>query len=232
MTKTVALSPSNQTANTWPDGTNEEQHAVELAGRVQVILESAGVTVKRADAVRPFGSDPCRIDYFLGADALIMLHTNAFDGKTRGMRLFCYQKYAGYGLLACENQKLMRSIQLEAELLNMKPDPKTYTDFAQWGELTNADRAGIPAVYVESIFHDNAEDVTWYYGHLDELARAIADGILNYFDMAAPEPPDEDDLPVYRIQLGAWHDRTLAEKALKSLQEAEELLRGAIIKED
>ena len=103
MTKRVAISPSNQTANTWVDGTNEEQHAVELANLVQLRLERAKVKVLRADSVRPFGSSPCRIDHFQDADCMIMLHSNAFDGDTRGMRLFCYQSYASDGTLASEN---------------------------------------------------------------------------------------------------------------------------------
>lgn len=231
--KTVALSPSNQTANTWTDGTNEEQHAVELADRVQKLLERAGVRVRRADSVRPFGSSPCRIDYFEDADALVVLHTNAFDGTVRGMRIFCYQSYSSDGTLASENLRLSRSIQLSAELLNMTPAPKLYNDFAAWGELTNADKKSIPATYVETIFHDNELDVKFYYEHVDEIADAIAGGILDYLDL--PEIPKPET--IYRIQVGAWKDPTLAKECLEKMKresrEIADLLGNAIIvKED
>lgn len=226
MTKRVAISPSNQTANTWVDGTNEEQHAVELANLVQLRLERAKVKVLRADSVRPFGSSPCRIDHFQDADCLIMLHSNAFDGDTRGMRLFCYQSYASDGTLASENMRLTRCLKLSADLLNMVPAPKIYNDFANWGELTNADRMGIPACYIESFFHDNVRDVQWYYAHMGELADAIADGILDYLEL-----PQEgsDSQPLYRIQLGAWQNKKLAEEALQRLQEVGGLLGNAFI---
>ena len=224
MTKIVALSPSNQNANTWTDGTTEEFHAVELANMIQIRLERADCKVLRADSVKPFGVTPCRINHFQDADCLVMLHTNAFDGKTRGMRLFAYQAYASDGVLASNNGRLMRSIKLAADLLNMTPAPRCYYDFASWGELTNADRYNIPACYVESIFHDNEEEVKWYYTHMDELADAIAGGILEYLDM-----PKVDDGSVYKIQLGAWKDKKLAEQALAKLQEAGSLMAKAII---
>lgn len=224
MTKRVALSPSNQNANTWTDGTTEEQHAVELANMVQIRLEKAGCKVLRADSVKPFGASPCRINHFQDADCLVMLHTNAFDGKTRGMRLFTYQAYATDGVLASNNGRLMRSIKLSADLLNMTPAPRCYYDFASWGELNNADRYGIPACYVETIFHDNEEDVAYYYSHMEELADAIAGGILDYLDM-----PTEQEESLYRIQLGAWKDKRLAEQTLQKLQEACALLANAFI---
>lgn len=224
MTKRVALSPSNQNANTWTDGTTEEQHAVEMANMVQIRLEKAGCKVLRADSVKPFGASPCRINHFQDADCLVMLHTNAFDGKTRGMRLFTYQAYATDGVLASNNGRLMRSIKLSADLLNMTPAPRCYYDFASWGELNNADRYGIPACYVETIFHDNEEDVAYYYSHMEELADAIAGGILDYLDM-----PTEQEGSLYRIQLGAWKDKRLAEQTLQKLQEACALLANAFI---
>ena len=150
----VFLSPSNQDANTWVRGnTNEQIQAEAFADKLQAKLEAYGIDVVRADHIKPTS----RINYAQGCDLYIPLHTNAHNGQVRGCRLFVYKAKTASGL-AVKNDKAMKALCDEIDKLGMSEKVRLYYDYATWFELTNASNAGIPAVYSESIFHDNIED--------------------------------------------------------------------------
>jgi N-acetylmuramoyl-L-alanine amidase len=43
-------------------------------------------------------------------------------------------------------------------------------------------------VFVELAYHDNVEDATWIAQHLDSAARAIANGLTDYFGVPFATP--------------------------------------------
>ena len=207
--KKVFLSPSNQYDNTWIIGkTNEMEQNTILADRLQSKLENCGIEVVRADAVRPSE----RIGAAKGCDFYMPLHTNAFNQKTRGCRLFVYNNKAKN--TQKQNCVALNDIINFTENLKMEPGPKRYYDFANWFELTNADNAGIPSVYAESIFHDNEDDCRWWFDNLDHLATAYCKGICKFLGVTYEKPVDV----IYRVQVGAFKNRTYADRMCNDLK--------------
>ena len=233
----VFLSPSNQYSNTWAVGnTNEKVQAIAFADKLQALLEKQGVGVVRADDVHPYS----RIDHAKGCELIIPLHTNAYNKKVRGCRLYVYKKNKNTSTaLASKNAKAMVAIQAEVDKLGMSREVLVYYDYANWTELSNAAAAGIPAVYSESIFHDNVEDCKWYFANVDRLAEAYAKGICAYggvtYKQAAQEAPSapesaENTDKLFRVQVGAYRVKANAEAMLKKVKAAG--FADAFIKEE
>ena len=211
----VFLSPSNQDANTWIKGnTNEQIQAEAFADKLQAKLEASGIDVVRADHIKPSS----RINYAQGCDLYIPLHTNAHNGQVRGCRLFVYKAKTTSGL-AAKNDKAMKALRDEIDKVGMSEPVRLYYDYATWFELTNAANAGIPAVYSESIFHDNIKDCNWYFANLDKFVEAYAKGICNYYNVAAPSPaPTATEGTIYRAQTGAFKNKSGAESMRDELK--------------
>ena len=223
----VFLSPSNQYSNTWAVGnTNEKAQAIAFADKLQALLEKQGVEVVRADNA----SIADRIKYAKGCDLIIVLHTNAYNKKVRGCRLFVYKKNKNTSTsLASKNAQAMAAIQKEVDKLGMSKNVLVYYDYANWSELTNATAAGIPAVYSESIFHDSVDDCNWYFANVDKMAEAYAKGICEYLGVeykTITEAPKK----IYRVQVGAYSVKENAEAMLKKVKAAG--FSDAFIKED
>lgn len=207
----VFLSPSNQDANTWARGnTNEQIQAEAFADKLQAKLEASGIDVVRADHIKPSS----RINYAQGCDLYIPLHTNAHNGQVRGCRLFVYKNEVT-SELAAKNDKAMKALRDEIDKAGMSEPVRLYYDYATWFELTNAANAGIPAVYSESIFHDNIEDCNWYFANLDKFVYAYAKGICNYYGVAATAPAPTT---IYRVQTGAFKNKSGAESMRDELK--------------
>lgn len=210
------LSPSNQKSNTWATGnTNEKEQATLFADKLQTLLEKQGIEVVRADSE----SITNRIKYAKGCDLIIPLHTNAYNKKVRGCRLFGYKtKKNTPATLAAKNAAAMAAIKAEVDKLGMSREVLVYYDYANWTELSNAAAAGIPAVYSESIFHDSVDDCNWYFKNVDKLAEAYAKGICAYLGVtykAAAAPKK-----LYRVQVGAYSVKENAEAMLKKVKAA------------
>lgn len=219
----VFLSPSNQYSNTWATGnTNEKAQALAFADKLQALLEKQGVSVVRADDVHPYS----RIDNAKGCDLYIPLHTNAYNKKVRGCRLYVYKKNKNTSTaLASKNAKAMAAIQAEVDKLGMSRKVIVNYDYANWAELTNATAAGIPAVYSESIFHDNVEDCNWYFANVDKLAEAYAKGICEYLGVGykvVTEVPatNSNTKTFYRVVAGSFEVRANADKRLEEVKAA------------
>ena len=211
----VFLSPSNQYSNTWVVGnTNEKAQAIAFADKLQALLQKQGVEVVRADSVNPFK----RIDHAGGCDLYIPLHTNAYNGKVRGCRLYVYKtKQNTTASLAAKNAAAMKAIQAEVNKLGMSRTVIVNYDYASWTELNNAATAGIPAVYSEGIFHDNIEDCNWYFQNVDALAEAYAKGICEFLGISYSV---EEPKKIYRVQVGAFMDKNNARVMVEKLRQA------------
>ena len=84
--------------------------------------------------------------------------------------------------------------------------------------------------YEEHVFHDNVDDARWFHANLRSVARSAAKGLCDYFNLPFVEPytvadPPEEDLPtgtapLYRVQVGAYRNRSGAEALLKEVRAA------------
>ena len=122
---------------------------------------------------------PCIITEcnWFGADLAVSIHLNAFNGVANGTECICFQRGSkGQYLASCIQQRLVdllgtynRGVRFEED----KPKEKRLSFIM----LTN-----MPAVIVEPAFIDNDDECMLVVNHKEEIAKAIADGIMEYIN--------------------------------------------------
>lgn len=203
MSKKVVLDPGHgvETAGKRsPDGTYlEHEFALDMAGRIKVILERHGVeaVLTRSDEHDVSLAKRVEIANAAKPDLFVSLHSNASGDGSHWMSARGYGVYtsaagdtAGRNIAAC---KLIARAN-EA-------------GFGLWGEGLHHDislyvlkNTVAPAVLIEHLFHDNREDVELLKdaAFRDKLAKVDAKGILDYLDIpyadgTTEEPQDDAD---------------------------------------
>lgn len=85
--------------------------------------------------------------------------------------------------------------------------------------------------YEEHVFHDNPADAQWFHANLRSVARSAAKGLCDYFNLpfrepyTVADPPEEEEAPnepapLYRVQVGAYRNRSGAEELLREVRAA------------
>lgn len=216
MSKRVYLSPSDQKDNryAWGD-TTEAVQCGRIAQACRAALERSGVEVQvgQYDTM----ANRCAASDRFGAALHVPIHTNAFNGKVSGTRMFCYS-IPGKGYDAC------RAIfDVLAPLT-----PGTSENIQANAKLYEVRTPAAPTAYVECEFHDSVEGARWIVEHTEAIGEAIAQGICRYlgvsFVPARQEPAKPAETPqsdtLYRVQVGAFAVRANAEKMLDRLKKA------------
>lgn len=211
MTKKVYLSPSDQTSNRYAYGnTTEAVQCGKIAEACRVALVRCGIEVKvgQYDTM----ANRCAASNAFGADLHVPIHTNAFNGKVTGTRMFCYNSN-GEGYKACQ-----------AIFDVVSPiTPGTSESISVNSDLFEVRVPAAPTAYIECEFHDNADTAKWIIEHTTDLGEAIAHGICNYFGItykkadseptSQPEPTkksvDELAREVIRGEWGNGSDRRI-----------------------
>jgi N-acetylmuramoyl-L-alanine amidase len=169
----IYISPSLQDQNVGVGsyGT-EEKRMNQLANVLIPILIQSGHTVYRnktemtlLQAVADSNSKK--------VDLHIALHSNAFNGLSRGCLVFCH-KFGGPG------EKYARSIYRYLEPLTPSTDQgvkEGYNYFGSGKPLYETAYTNAPAVLIEVAFHDNLSDANWIINNTTPIAHAIANGI-------------------------------------------------------
>ena len=123
-----------------------------------------------------------------GADLHYVAHTNAGGGDYS--KIMVYNRGTAYGyaekLIVRRRELFDREGKSWAAKITVEP---------QWAELH---QTVAPALYDEMVFHDNAEQIAWFHGHLREMAEATAKAICDMFGMAFVDPYAAD-AGVYRV---------------------------------
>lgn len=172
MAKKIYVSPSDQTSNTYAAGnTNEAVQCRKIAKALVSALQRCGfeaktnVTASMADRVTESNKWP--------ADLHVCIHTNAFDKKVAGTRIFSYDlKGEGYKAAKAVFDALAPITPGTSENIKARP------------ELYEVRKSASPCVYVEVDFHDVDEVALWIIENTEKIAEAIAEGICNYFGVA------------------------------------------------
>ena len=185
MTKKVYLSPSDQTNNRYAYGnTTEDVQCGKIAEACRVALVRCGIEVKvgQYDTM----ANRCAASNAFGADLHVPIHTNAFNGKITGTRMFCYNSN-GEGYKAC------RAIFDVVSPIT----PGTSESISVNSDLFEVRVPAAPTAYIECEFHDNADTAKWIIEHTTDLGEAIAHGICNYFGITykAKEEPKPQPAP-------------------------------------
>lgn len=180
----------------------EKDDNLRLALLLGDILENEGVRVlyTRTADIDQTPKEKAAIANRSDADFFISLHRNAMPvpGSGSGALTLVYENQGEAGLLAQNIQEALAD-----------------TGFADLGVqerpgLAVLNRTQMPAVLIESGFIDNVKDNQFYDQNLNQIAQAIADGILSTFQ--------EVERPVYyQIQTGAYRNRDLADQMEEQL---------------
>lgn len=211
MAKKIYLSPSSQEDNAYAYGnTTEEVQCRRISAACAVALKRCGFEVKDGN----YGDMYDRVDESdaWGADLHIPIHTNAFNGKTTGTRIFCFNNY-GEGYKA--SQAVFNAL---APVTPGTSENVTVNDFYEI-VYTNA-----PCVYIEVDFHDVPNIAKWIIENVELIGESIAKGVCDYFgvkfvEKPKPVEPEKKDV-LYRVQIGAYRVRENAEKRLAEAKAA------------
>lgn len=172
MAKNIYISPSDQTSNKYAYGnTNEAVVCRKIADATEAALKRCGFNVKNnktsSMAARVAESDKW------GADLHLPIHTNAFNKKVTGTRLFCWDK-TGEGYKAC------RAIFNKLAPLT----PGTSESISVNTSLYEIRNPSAPTAYVEVDFHDVADIAKWLIENVEAIGEAICQGVCDYFGVA------------------------------------------------
>lgn len=199
--KKIYISPSSQPANTYAVGdTNEQAQCRAIGAALEKALKRCGFEAKAGlDGTmytRVAASNAWK------ADLHLPVHTNAFDGKVAGLRILVHQ-------LGGQAEDIAKAV-MEA----LAPiTPGTSDGIHAYPGLYEVKASNAVCVYIEVGFHDNPAEAQWIIDHTEDIAEAITRGLCGYYGIAYQEPAS-----VYRVQVGAFHNRDYAEALREALQ--------------
>ena len=217
MFEKIYVSPSSQPANTYAAGnTNEQEQCRRIALATVEALKRCGFDAMTnvKDGITMY--DRVRESNAWGADLHLPEHTNAFNKKLKGTRMFC-SSVSGEGGKACK--------AILDELKPVVPGESDGVQVASYYEIT-ATKA--PCAYCEAAFHDNAEQAQWIIDHVVDIAEAVCRGVCKHFgrkyipvDSAAAETEENpvETNTIYRVQVGAFVNKQYAENLRDELKD-------------
>lgn len=195
----IFLSPSSQPENTYAyGGTNEQEQCRRIADAAEKALKRCGFEVRNDQQHSMEGRVEASNAW--PADLHMPIHTNAFNGKVAGTRIFAYAKPSeswNCGLAVFNRLAPVTPGTSE----NLKTYPGLY-------ELRKAKKL---AVYVEVDFHDVPDVARWLIDHPSEVGEALCQGICDYFNVDYVKPESEK---LYHVQIGAFRNKKYAEELL------------------
>ena len=182
------------------EGRREKDDNLRLALAVGDILEKNGIegVYTRTTDVYDSPLEKAEIGNQSGADFFVSIHRNAMPvpGSASGVESLVYS-LEGPAVRMAEN--IDRALaRVGFADLGVKERPN----------LIVLKRSGMPAVLVEAGFLDNEVDNQLFDEKFDQIARAIADGILESLQ----------PVPLYSVQVGAFRDRRDADQMVQQLE--------------
>ena len=145
-----------------------------------------------------------------GADLHIPIHTNAGGGQ--GTVVFVYNKNT-------TNMKFAEPIYREVQAVT--PGGIDYGIRENPG-LAELNSTNAVAVYVEADFHDNERIAKWLVENPKTVGEAICKGVCKAYGVEYKpqtfEPIKQEVF--YRVQVGAYNSKALAEELLKVVKKA------------
>lgn len=204
----IYLSPSNQTENKYAYGnTTEAAQCRKIADACEVALKRCGFDVKNNKTDDMYAK--VKESDKWGADLHVPIHTNAYNKKVTGTRIFCWDSKgegykaskAVYNVLAPLTPGTSENVRVNDELYEVR-----YSD--------------APCVYIEVDFHDVADIAKWIIENVEAIGETIAKGICNHFGVKFVEKPEPEPDVLYKVQVGAYAKKANAEKMREKLEKA------------
>ena len=179
MSENIFLSPSNQSDNTYAYGnTNEAAICGQIAKYTEKALKRCGFPVKTMQWES--AQEKCKASDAWGAGLHLPIHTNAYNEKVTGTRIFVY-KMSGEGYEAAKD--------IFNELAPLTPG--TSENIKAYPELIELYKPKAPSVYIEVDFHDVRDVAKWLIENTEAVGEAICKGICKHFGVAYVAPGAE-----------------------------------------
>lgn len=205
--KKIYLSPSEQPDNRYAFGnTNEKAVCCEISAYAEAALKRNGFEVITGTSTS-LGTRCSEADKW-GADIYIPIHTNAYNGKVSGTRMFCY-RMSGEGYKACKAIYDVLAPITPGTSENIKARP----------ELYEVKTPKAPTVYIEVDFHDVPDVAKWLIENTERIGEAICKGVCNHYGVAY-KVAEKKETGLYRVQVGAYSEKANAEDMLAKLKQA------------
>lgn len=206
--KKIYLSPSEQPGNRYAYGnTNEKVVCCEIAAYAEAALKRNGFEVITGTSTS-LGTRCNEADKW-GADLYIPVHTNAYNGKVSGTRIFC-SRLSGEFYKACQAiyDVLAPITPGKSESITARP------------ELYEVKTPKAPTVYIEVDFHDVPDVAKWLIENTKRIGEAICKGVCNYYGVTYKVEEKQETGKLYRVQVGAYSKKANAEAMLAKLKKA------------
>lgn len=196
----VFISPSDQVKNTYASGgTTEAIQCGKIGISTKAALERCGFEVQLLQYATM--AEKCAASDAFGAELHMPIHSNGFDGKVSGTRIF-YHSDGGEGHKAAK-----------AILATLGPVTPGSPDMVQaYPALYEIRVPKAPTAYIEADFHDVQEVADWIVDHTQDIAEAICKGVCKYFgvDYVAEEKPQEEHIRMLEFEeLLRLHEKAL-----------------------
>lgn len=196
----VFLSPSDQTKNTYASGnTTEDIQCGKIAIAAKAALERCGFEVMLMQYATM--AEKCAASDAFGAELHVPIHSNGFNEKVSGTRIF-YHSDGGNGHTAAK-----------AILARLGPVTPGAPDMVQaYPSLFEVRVPKAPTAYIEADFHDVAAVADWIIDNTNVIGEEICHGICDYFGVpyvvAVVDPVKDDRLEAFEELLRA-HEKAL-----------------------
>lgn len=186
-------------------GRKEKDDNLNLALAVGQILENNGIDVEytRTDDVYHTPLEKAMMANNGDADFFVSFHRNAtgVQPPSTGVETLVYND---------SGIKAQMARNINAQLADV--------GFANRGVIERPNlvvlkRTRMPALLIEAGFIDNEEDNAMFDAKFNQIAEAIAQGILETLDMGTLT-----EKPLYKVQVGAYEDKDDADRLVSNLQ--------------
>lgn len=210
MSKKIYLSPSNQINNVYAVGnTNECEQCNRIAEYAKTALERCGFEVKKASQGQNINTSIKESNNW-NADLHIPIHTNAFNGQTLGGTLVMIYSNA------TENKKAGSAILNAVAPISPGSDYSLRVN----SSLAELNSTKAIAVYLEVEFHDHTTGANWIINNVKAIGEAICKGVCDYYGVTYKEVSGESSGKLYRVQIGAFREKSNAENCLQKAKTA------------
>lgn len=200
----IYLSPSSQFGNKYAAGdTNEGVQCRRIADACQVALERCGFEVKNGQGDTQMEQRVEESNSW-GANLHVAIHTNAYNGKVSGTRMFAYSK---------PSESWNCALKIFDRLAPITPG--TSENIKTYPALYELRKARKLAVYCECDFHDVPDVAAWIIDHVVDIGEAIAHGIADFYGVNWIVPGERK---LYHIQVGAFANKDNATRFLEEVR--------------
>lgn len=188
MAHKVFISPSDQVKNTYAGGgTTEAIQCGKIGISTKAALERCGFEVMLLQYATM--AEKCAASDAFGAELHMPIHSNGFDGKVSGTRIF-YHSDGGEGHKAAK-----------AILATLGPVTPGAPDMVQaYPALYEIRVPKAPTAYIEADFHDVQEVADWIVDHTQDIAEAICKGVCDYFGVEYIAEEEQKEAPIRMLE--------------------------------